>query len=91
MFFDFSNSFGSIQPTFLMDELECTAVDHNLTVWIMDYLTNRPQSVRIQDCEPNMGTVQRNVLAAFLFTLYTEDFIYKSANLPPAEAPLVFR
>ncbi|KAI4896395.1 hypothetical protein NFI96_003160 [Prochilodus magdalenae] len=42
MFFDFSSAVSTIQPMLLKDKLECTALDHHLTTWIVDYLTNRP-------------------------------------------------
>lgn len=47
------------------------------TAWIMDYLINRPQYVRIQDCESDMvcstGVPQGTLLAPFLFILYSAD------------------
>ena len=43
MFFDFSSAFNTIQPALLKDKLENTGVDHHLTYWILDYLTERPQ------------------------------------------------
>ncbi|KAI4895660.1 hypothetical protein NFI96_004663 [Prochilodus magdalenae] len=51
MFFDFSSAFSTIQPMLLKDKLECTGLDHHLTTWILDYLTNRPQYVRTQFCQ----------------------------------------
>lgn len=44
---------------------------HSHTCWIMDYLTNRPQSVRTQDCTSSTVVPQGTVLARFLFTLQT--------------------
>ncbi|TWW81279.1 hypothetical protein D4764_01G0010940 [Takifugu flavidus] len=46
MFFDFSSAFNTIQPRLLGDKLEVAGVDHHLTTWILDYLTQRPQFVR---------------------------------------------
>nr|XP_054590297.1 uncharacterized protein LOC129154572 [Nothobranchius furzeri] len=51
--------------------------------WIKDYLTNRPQFVRLKNCTSNqaignIGAPQGTVLSPFLFTLYTSDFQYKS-------------
>ncbi|KAI4895189.1 hypothetical protein NFI96_023720 [Prochilodus magdalenae] len=43
MFFDFSSAFSNIQPILLKDKLDCTGLDHHLTTWILNYLTNRPQ------------------------------------------------
>ena len=85
MFFDFSSAFNTIKPTLLKDKLECTGLDHHLTTWILDYLTNRPQYVRTQGCQSDTvvcstGAPQGTVLAPFLFTLYTADFKYSSAS-----------
>ena len=54
MFFDFSSAFNTIQPVLLRDKLELTGVDHHLTSWITDYLTNHPQYVRSKDCVTDM-------------------------------------
>lgn len=83
MFFDFSSAFNTIQPTLLGDKLERAGVAHHLTTWIQDYLTNRPQYVRTQDCVSDVllcstGAPQGTVLAPFLFTLYTSDFNYNT-------------
>lgn len=48
MFFDFSSAFNTIQPSVLRGKLQGAGVDHQL--WITDYLTRRPQYVRLQDC-----------------------------------------
>ena len=49
-------------------------MNHHLTHWILDYLTNRPQYVRTRDCVSDTvvcstGAPQGTVLAPFLFTL----------------------
>ncbi|XP_054865475.1 uncharacterized protein LOC129348636 [Amphiprion ocellaris] len=50
MFFDFSSAFNIIQPSLLRMKLEGAGVDCHLAAWTIDYLTNRPQYVRLQDC-----------------------------------------
>lgn len=85
MFFDFSSAFNTIQPKLLRDKLELTGVNHHLTHWILDYLTNRPQYVRTRDCVSDTvvcstGAPQGTVLAPFLFTLYAADFSYNTAT-----------
>ncbi|KAJ8374485.1 hypothetical protein SKAU_G00050650 [Synaphobranchus kaupii] len=50
MFFDFSSAFDTIQPSLLRGKLEGAGVDHHLTAWIINYLTSRPQYVRLHDC-----------------------------------------
>lgn len=85
MFFDFSSAFNTIQPALLRVKLEGAGVDHHLAAWTVDYLTNRPQFVRLRDCVSdvvicNTGAPQGTVLSPFLFTLYTSDFCHNSSD-----------
>ncbi|KAI4899898.1 hypothetical protein NFI96_003346 [Prochilodus magdalenae] len=86
MFFDFSSAFNTIQPLLLRDKLMKMEVDMHLVTWITDYLTGRPQHVRIRDCSSDTvisstGAPQGTVLSPVLFTLYTSDFKYNSESL----------
>ncbi|XP_078802203.1 uncharacterized protein LOC144991899 [Oryzias latipes] len=83
MFFDFSSAFNTIQPRLMREKLEKMQVDAPLVSWIEDYLTGRPQFVRLQSCvsdtlTSNTGAPQGTVLSPFLFTTYTADFQYHS-------------
>lgn len=83
MFFDFSSAFNTIQPALLRGKLEAAGVDKQLTAWTIDYLTNRPQYVRLHDCVSDVvvcstGAPQGTVLSPFLFSLYTSDFTYNT-------------
>ena len=49
LFFDFSNAFNTIQLDIPTEKLEMFGVDYNLADWILDYLTDSPQFVRV--CE----------------------------------------
>jgi len=85
MFFDFSSAFNTIRPPILKDKLLGMGVAPSLTSWIIDYLTARPQYVRMGRCvsgtlECSIGAPQGTVLAPFLFTLYTSDFRYNSES-----------
>ncbi|XP_041841993.1 uncharacterized protein LOC121640346 [Melanotaenia boesemani] len=85
MFFDFSSAFNTIQSSLLRVKMEGMGVDQHLTAWIKDYLTNRPQYVRLQHCESDVvlcstGAPQGTVLSPFLFTLYTSDFTYNNTH-----------
>ena len=50
MFFYFSSAFNTIQPAWLRVKLEGAGVDEQLTARTIDYLTNRPQYLRLHDC-----------------------------------------
>ncbi|KAK0148991.1 RNA-directed DNA polymerase from mobile element jockey [Merluccius polli] len=76
MFLDFSSAFNTIQPPRLSDKLLQMDVDAHLVSWIADYLTERPQFVRLKDCLSDTGTV----LSPVLFTLYTSDFCYNTES-----------
>lgn len=85
MFFDFSSAFNTIQPLLLRDKLQEMEVDTHLVTWITDYLTGRPQHVRIRDQTSDtvissIGAPQGTVLSPILFTLYTSDFKYNSES-----------
>lgn len=57
MFFDFSTAFDAIQSTLLrqLRKLEHMGLDHHLTLWILNFLTNHMQYVKIQDCTGQVG------------------------------------
>ncbi|TWW62754.1 hypothetical protein D4764_04G0014010 [Takifugu flavidus] len=85
MFFDFSSAFNTIQPRLLGNKLQVAGVDHHLTTWILNLLTQRPQFVRVKGSESHRlfcstSVPQRTVLAPFLFTLHTADFSYGSSS-----------
>ncbi|XP_076843384.1 E3 ubiquitin-protein ligase TRIM47-like isoform X1 [Brachyhypopomus gauderio] len=76
---------GNKKPLLLRDKLVKMEVDMHLVTWITDYLTGRPQHVRIRDCSSdtvisNTGAPQGTVLSPVLFTLYTSDFKYDSES-----------
>ena len=79
MFFDFSSAFNTIQPLLLREKLAGMGVEPGLVTWITDYLTGRPQFVRLggltsETVVSNIGAPQGTVLSPLLFTLYTTDF-----------------
>ena len=83
MFFDFSSAFNTIQPSLLRGKLEGAGVDCHLAARTTDYLTNRPQCVRLCDCVSDVevcgtGAPQGRVLSPFLFTLYTANLSYNT-------------
>ena len=76
-FLDFSSAFNTIQPPLLQDKLNRMGVDPCLVDWIKDYLTDRPQYVKLDNKSDTVvsstGALQGTV-APLLFTLYTSDF-----------------
>ncbi|KAI3356781.1 hypothetical protein L3Q82_003322 [Scortum barcoo] len=82
-FFDFSSAFNTIHPSLLRVKLERAGASDQLAAWVTNYLTDRPQFVRLQDCVSDVvvcstGAPQGTVLSPFLFTLYTSDFRYST-------------
>jgi len=83
MLFDFSSAFNTIRPALLGTKLLDMQVDASLVAWITNYLTGRPQYLRLQSnmsdtIVSKTGEPQGTVLSPFLFTLYTSDFRYCS-------------
>ncbi|KAI3369209.1 hypothetical protein L3Q82_007442 [Scortum barcoo] len=83
--FAYQPDIGTSGPGCCGDKLQLAGVDHHFTTWILDYLTHRPQFVRVQGFESDRllcstGAPQGTVLAPFLFTLYTADFSYNTPS-----------
>ncbi|KAI3355901.1 hypothetical protein L3Q82_004450 [Scortum barcoo] len=81
LFVDFSSAFNTVIPEKLilkLHNLGSPGLPSSLCHWIRDFLTNRPQVVRIGDNTSstlvlNTGTPQGCVLSPALFTLFTSD------------------
>ena len=79
MFFDFSSAFNTIQPHLLSDKLMNMNVCPSVILWILDYLSCRPQYVRLNSSLfssttiTNTGAPQGTVLSPFLFSIYTSE------------------
>ena len=89
MFYDFSSAFNTIQPHLLTKKLMKMNLSPYTILWILDYLTNRPQFVKIisPSADPksgsqlfmsdtvftNTGCPQGTVLSPYLFSIYTSD------------------
>ena len=79
LFFDFSSAFNTIQPHILIQKLIKMDIPANFSLWILDYLTNRTQFVKLDSTTlsltqfSNTGSPQGTVLAPFFFTVYTSD------------------
>ncbi|KAK3527161.1 hypothetical protein QTP86_014579 [Hemibagrus guttatus] len=78
LFIDFSSAFNTIIPQHLTEKLSLLGINISLCNWILDFLTGRPQSVRIGNSilsttTLNTGASQGCVLSPLLFTLLTHN------------------
>uniref|UniRef100_A0A3B4TE14 Reverse transcriptase domain-containing protein n=1 Tax=Seriola dumerili TaxID=41447 RepID=A0A3B4TE14_SERDU len=78
LFIDFSSAFNTIIPSKLITKLSDLGINASLCNWILDFLTNRPQSVRLGNHTSstltlNTGVPQGCVLSPLLYSLFTYD------------------
>ncbi|KAI4901454.1 hypothetical protein NFI96_022824 [Prochilodus magdalenae] len=78
LFVDFTSAFNTMIPQTLTDKLSSLGLRSSLCNWVLDFLTNRPQSVRIHNLSSSTtilstGSPQGCVLSPLLFTLLTYD------------------
>ncbi|KAK1796497.1 hypothetical protein P4O66_009530, partial [Electrophorus voltai] len=85
LFIDFSSAFNTIVPQHLIGKLSLLGLNTSLCNWILDFLTGRPQSVRIGSSTSNTTTLstgapQGSVLSPLLFTLLCDCAAMHSSN-----------
>ncbi len=78
LFIDFSSAFNTIIPQQLIHKLVQLGLNTSLCSWLLDFLTGRPQAVRVgsntsSTITLNTGAPQGCVLSPLLFTLLTHD------------------
>ncbi len=78
LFIDFSSAFNTIIPQKLTHKLAQLGLNTSLCNWLLDFLTGRPQAVRVGNNTSstitlNTGAPQGCVLNPLLFTLLTHD------------------
>ncbi len=78
LFIDFSSAFNTIIPQQLIHKLVQLGLNTSLCNWLLDFLTGRPQAVRVgcntsSTITQNTGAPQGCVLSPLLFTLLTHD------------------
>ncbi|KAI4879135.1 hypothetical protein NFI96_007722 [Prochilodus magdalenae] len=78
LFVDFTSAFNTMIPQTLTGKLFSLGLRSSLCNWVLDFLTNRPQSVRIHNLSSSTtilstGSPQGCVLSPLLFTLLTYD------------------
>jgi len=84
LFIDFSSAFNTIQPHQMIKKLCHLNIPSLLIRWVLSFLTNRPQALRIGTVTSstiitNTGAPQGCVLSPFLYTLYSNDCISSSS------------
>lgn len=80
LFVDFSSAFNTILPDRLVTKLVGRGLPSSICIWILDFLTNRSQRVRVDSHTSatitlSTGSPQGSVLSPLLYTLYTHDCI----------------
>ncbi len=85
LFIDFSSAFNTTIPQHLINKLNLLGLNNSLCNWILDFLTGRPQSVRVghntsSTTTLSTGAPQGCVLSPLLFTLLTHDCTAKFSS-----------
>ena len=78
LFIDFSSAFNTIVPSRLIMKLQDLNISPSMCSWILNFLTDRPQAVRLGNITStsltlSTGAPQGCVLSPLLYSLFTYD------------------
>ncbi|KAK1792591.1 hypothetical protein P4O66_012526 [Electrophorus voltai] len=85
LFVNYSSAFNTIIPSLLTTKFEDLGLHTSLCEWISNFLTDRPQSVRVGNCASSTltlssGAPQGCVLSPLLYSLYTYNCTATSSS-----------
>uniref|UniRef100_A0A3B3QVD1 Reverse transcriptase domain-containing protein n=1 Tax=Paramormyrops kingsleyae TaxID=1676925 RepID=A0A3B3QVD1_9TELE len=85
LFVDYSSAFNTVIPSQLITKLLDLGLSSSLCNWVLDFLPDRPQQVRIGGKTSSIitistGTPQGSVLSPLLYSLYTHDCVAKYSS-----------
>ena len=80
LFIDYSSAFNTIVPSKLITKLRILGLNTSLCNWILDFLTGRPQVVRVGSNTSatlilKPGAPQGCVLSPLLSSLFTHNWV----------------
>ncbi|KAI4874755.1 hypothetical protein NFI96_005252 [Prochilodus magdalenae] len=85
LFIDYSSAFNTIIPAKLIPKLTDLGLNSHLCNWVLDFLTGRPQVVRVghsfsSTLTLSTGAPQGCVLSPLLYSLFTHDCVARHTS-----------
>ena len=85
LFIDYSSAFNTIIPAKLIPKLTDLGLNSHLCNWVLDFLTGRPQVVRVGNSFSSTltlstGAPQGCVLSPLLYSLFTHDCVARHTS-----------